>query len=100
MGFAKVGLTVCFDLRFPKLFQVLRDGSESHPPADIILVPSAFTVPTGKAHWEVLLRARAIETQCMIIAAAQSGRHNQQRSSYGHSMIINSWGDIGKSPMI
>lgn len=91
MGFAKVGLTVCFDLRFPKLFQSLRYDYD----ADIILVPSAFTVPTGRAHWEVLLRARAIETQCMIVAAAQSGQHNSKRTSYGHSMIINAWGEIG-----
>lgn len=96
MGFAIVGLTVCFDLRFPALFQALRYGSETRPCADIILVPAAFTVPTGQAHWEVLLRARAIETQCMIIAAAQAGQHNLKRSSFGHSMIIDSWGNIGE----
>jgi deaminated glutathione amidase len=96
MGFAIVGLTVCFDLRFPSLFQALRYGSMTRPGADIILVPSAFTVPTGQAHWEILLRARAIETQCLIIAAAQAGQHNQKRSSYGHSMIIDAWGTVGK----
>ena len=97
MGFANVGLTTCFDLRFPNLFQSLRYGSQTRPCADIILVPSAFTVPTGQAHWEVLLRARAIETQCMIVAAAQSGQHNSKRSSYGHSMIVNAWGEVGKN---
>jgi deaminated glutathione amidase len=71
MGFARVGLTICFDLRFPNMFQSLR----YHPllEADIILVPSAFTVKTGEAHWKTLLRARAIESQSMVIAAAQSG---------------------------
>lgn len=62
--------------------------------SDIITYPSAFTVPTGKAHWEVLLRARAIETQSYVIAAAQVGRHNEKRVSYGHSMIVNPWGEI------
>lgn len=63
--------------------------------ADIILVPSAFTVPTGTAHWLTLLRARAIENQVYVVAAAQYGRHNERRESYGHSVIINPWGDIG-----
>lgn len=71
MGFARVGLTICFDLRFPNMFQMLRHHHLLE--ADIILVPSAFTVKTGEAHWRTLLRARAIENQVMIIAAAQSG---------------------------
>ena len=86
-----VGLSICYDLRFPALYEALR-----RPPngADIILVPAAFTVPTGEAHWEVLLRARAIESQCYIIAAAQSGHHNARRSSFGHSMAIDPYGHI------
>lgn len=60
----------------------------------ILLVPSAFTVPTGKAHWEVLLRARAIEAQCYVVAAAQAGRHNEKRESYGHSLIVDPWGKV------
>lgn len=66
--------------------------------ADIVLVPSAFTVPTGKAHWLTLLRARAIENQVYVVAAAQCGRHNERRESYGHSVIIDPWGDIGETP--
>ena len=100
----RLGLTVCYDLRFPHIYQMLR--FDQH--ADVLLVcpslvsvlsvdalsqvPSAFTVPTGKAHWEVLLRARAIETQCYVIAAAQTNRHNDRRESYGHTMAINPWG--------
>ncbi|KAL2192799.1 carbon-nitrogen hydrolase [Corynascus similis CBS 632.67] len=87
--FGKVGPTICFDLRFPEISIALKRLG-----ADIITYPSAFTVPTGKAHWEVLLRARAIETQCYVIAAAQVGRHNEKRLSYGHSMIINPWGVV------
>ena len=60
----------------------------------ILLVPSAFTVPTGQAHWEVLLRARAIESQCYVIAAAQAGRHNEKRESYGHSLVVDPWGKV------
>eukprot|EP00039_Didymoeca_costata_P005769 m.84440 g.84440 ORF g.84440 m.84440 type:complete len:283 (+) comp12966_c0_seq3:176-1024(+) len=86
---AKVGLTTCYDLRFPALFSNLQDAG-----SDIILVPSAFMVSTGQAHWEVLLRARAIETQSYIMAAAQAGKHNEKRTSYGHSMIIDPWGEI------
>jgi predicted amidohydrolase len=76
-------------LRFPELSLALR-----HQGCDILTFPSAFTVPTGKAHWEVLLRARAIETQSYVIAAAQVGRHNEKRVSYGHSMIIDPWGAV------
>ena len=84
-----LGLSTCYDLRFPELYRELRRmGSE------ILLVPSAFTIPTGKAHWHTLLKARAIETQCYVIAAAQSGKHNEKRSSYGHSLVIDPWGKI------
>ncbi|KAK3942805.1 carbon-nitrogen hydrolase [Diplogelasinospora grovesii] len=85
----KVASTICFDLRFPEITLALkRQGAE------IITFPSAFTVPTGKDHWEILLRARAIETQCYVIAAAQVGKHNEMRTSYGHSMIVDPWGRI------
>lgn len=86
----RLGLTVCYDLRFPELYQLLRFQHQ----AQILLVPSAFTKVTGQAHWEILLRARAIETQCYVIAAAQAGRHNEKRESYGDSLIIDPWGTI------
>ncbi|PWY80627.1 nitrilase [Aspergillus heteromorphus CBS 117.55] len=85
----RVGLSICFDLRFPEISLALRRQN-----AQIVTYPSAFTVPTGKAHWETLLRARAIETQSYVIAAAQSGPHNEKRRSYGHSLIVNPWGEI------
>ncbi|KAF9895418.1 Carbon-nitrogen hydrolase [Aspergillus nanangensis] len=85
----RVGLSICFDLRFPEISLSLRRQN-----AQIITYPSAFTVPTGKAHWETLLRARAIETQSYVIAAAQAGPHNGKRVSYGHSMIVNPWGEV------
>jgi len=85
----RVGLTTCYDLRFPEAYIALAQRG-----ADIILVPSAFTIPTGKAHWHLLLRARAVETQCYIGAPAQVGIHNQNRASYGHALIIGPWGDI------
>jgi predicted amidohydrolase len=85
-----IGLSVCYDLRFPEMYQKLRFDHG----ADVILIPAAFTVPTGQAHWECLLRARAIETQCYVIAAAQCGKHNEKRSSYGHSLIIDPWGEV------
>ncbi|EIT72710.1 carbon-nitrogen hydrolase [Aspergillus flavus] len=84
-----VGLAICFDLRFPEISLALKRQN-----AQLITYPSAFTVPTGKAHWETLLRARAIETQSYVIAAAQAGPHNEKRRSYGHSMIVNPWGEI------
>ena len=84
-----VGLMICFDLRFPALSTRVRDLG-----AQVLTYPSAFTVPTGKAHWEILLRARAIETQSFVIAAAQIGAHNEKRTSYGHSIIIDPWGKI------
>ncbi|TRY63831.1 hypothetical protein TCAL_02038 [Tigriopus californicus] len=85
----KIGLGICYDLRFPEIsLGLARKG------ADILTFPATFTVPTGMAHWETLLRARAIETQCYVIAAAQIGQHNPKRASYGHSMIIDPWGTV------
>lgn len=84
-----IGLTVCFDIRFPSLFQELRLQG-----ADIITVPSAFTCVTGKAHWQALLQARAIENQVYIVAPAQEGIHKNGRETWGHSMIISPWGEI------
>ncbi|KTD51716.1 nitrilase [Legionella quinlivanii] len=85
----KIGLTVCYDLRFPELYQqLLMRGAE------LFSVPSAFTAITGMAHWEVLLRARAIENLCYVLAANQGGTHQNGRQTYGHSMIIEPWGKI------
>lgn len=86
---AKLGMSICYDLRFPHLARNLAKAG-----ADIISIPAAFTVPTGQAHWEVLLRARAIETGCFVLAPAQSGDHEGARKTYGHSLIIGPWGDI------
>ena len=85
----KLGLTICYDLRFPALFAHLAEAN-----ADVIAVPAAFTVPTGKAHWEVLLRARAIEAGLFIVAAAQSGHHEDGRNTYGHSLVVDPWGEV------
>jgi predicted amidohydrolase len=85
----KLGLTICYDLRFPALFQQLTDAG-----AEVVAVPAAFTVPTGKAHWEVLLRARAIEAGVFVIAAAQCGLHEDGRETYGHSLLVDPWGTI------
>ncbi|XP_063989047.1 deaminated glutathione amidase isoform X2 [Diachasmimorpha longicaudata] len=87
--FGKIGLSICYDMRFPELSLTLRKSG-----ADILTFPSAFTYQTGAAHWEVLLRARAIETQCYIIAAAQTGSHNKKRTSWGHAMIVDPWGAV------
>lgn len=87
--FGKVGLSICYDVRFPALYTMLREAD-----AEIIVVPAAFTKVTGLAHWEVLLRSRAIDTQCWIIAAAQCGSHSSGRETYGHSMIIDGWGEV------
>ncbi|CAI2169885.1 10627_t:CDS:2 [Funneliformis geosporum] len=84
-----LGLMICYDLRFPELSLELRKRS-----ADILTFPSAFTIKTGQAHWEVLLRARAIENQSYVIASAQIGQHNEKRASYGHAMIVDPWGTI------
>ncbi len=85
----RLGMTICYDVRFPKLHRALAEAG-----AQVISVPAAFTVPTGEAHWEVLLRARAIETGSYVIAAAQAGSHENGRSTWGHSMIIDPWGRI------
>ena len=85
----KLGLTICYDIRFPALFARLAEAN-----ADLIAVPAAFTVPTGKAHWEVLLRARAIEAGLFIVAAAQSGHHDDGRNTYGHSLVVDPWGEV------
>ena len=88
-GALRVGLSVCYDLRFPELYRALMS-----PPCDLMCVPSAFTYPTGQAHWEVLLRARAIENQCVVLAPAQGGRHDTGRRTWGHSMIVDPWGEV------
>jgi len=85
----RLGLAICYDLRFPDLFRALSDAG-----AAMLALPAAFTVPTGKAHWHVLLRARAIESSCWVIAAAQSGAHEDGRATYGHSLVIDPWGEI------
>ncbi|OGT71655.1 MAG: hypothetical protein A3H44_11220, partial [Gammaproteobacteria bacterium RIFCSPLOWO2_02_FULL_57_10] len=85
----KLGLSICYDLRFPELYRRLLDDG-----AEIITVPSAFTKVTGEAHWEILLRARAIENQCYVLAANQGGVHNASRETWGHSMIIDPWGNV------
>jgi predicted amidohydrolase len=85
----KLGLSICYDLRFPQLFQSLTDAG-----AEVVSIPAAFTVPTGKAHWEILLRARAIEAGVFVVAAAQSGRHEDGRETYGHSLLVGPWGEI------
>ncbi|WP_229956941.1 carbon-nitrogen hydrolase family protein [Parasphingorhabdus litoris] len=86
---ATLGLSICYDLRFPSLFASLTNAG-----ADILSIPAAFTVPTGKAHWEILLRARAIEAGVFVVAAAQSGKHEDGRETYGHSMVVGPWGDV------
>ena len=85
----KLGLTICYDLRFPGLFARLAESD-----ADVIAVPAAFTVPTGKAHWHVLLRARAIEAGLFVVAAAQVGHHEDGRTTFGHSLVIDPWGEV------
>ena len=92
-AFGKIGMTICYDIRFPHLYRGLAKSG-----ALILLIPAAFAQPTGRAHWEVLLRARAIETGCFVIAAAQTGEHQttlgRPRKTYGHSMIVSPWGEI------
>lgn len=85
----RLGFTICYDVRFPALHRALAEAG-----AEVLAVPAAFTKPTGEAHWHVLLRARAIETGCYVIAAAQAGSHENGRQTYGHSMIIDPWGRI------
>ena len=86
---AKVGMSICYDVRFPHLYRDLAKAG-----ASILAVPAAFTVPTGRAHWEILLRARAIETGSFVMASAQTGEHEGGRRTWGHSMIINPWGEV------
>jgi len=85
--FGRVGLSVCYDLRFPELFRAMGECA-------LIIVPAAFTHTTGLAHWEVLLRARAIENQCYVLASAQGGLHTNGRRTFGHSMLIDPWGEV------
>ena len=86
-GPLRIALSVCYDLRFPELFRSL-------PPADLLSVPAAFTYTTGEKHWELLLRARAVENQAYVIAAAQGGRHENGRRTWGHTMIVDPWGEV------
>jgi nitrilase len=88
-GSLRVGLSVCYDLRFPELYRALMS-----PPCDVITVPAAFTYTTGRAHWELLLRARAVENQCYVLASAQGGTHENGRRTWGHSMIVDPWGEV------
>ena len=85
----RLGLSVCYDIRFPELYRELFSRE-----SDIVTVPAAFTSVTGEAHWKPLLRARAIENQCYIVAAGQGGKHNEKRETWGHSMIIDPWGTV------
>jgi nitrilase len=85
--FGRVGMSVCYDLRFPELYRAMGECA-------LILVPAAFTYTTGSAHWEVLLRARAIENQCYVLAAAQGGLHRNGRRTWGHSMLVDPWGVV------
>ncbi|MCC2666967.1 MAG: 2-oxoglutaramate amidase [Gammaproteobacteria bacterium] len=87
--FGKLGLTVCYDIRFPELFRALLDRG-----AEIITISAAFTVPTGTAHWELLARARAVENLCYVIGACQVGKHDNDRETYGHSLVVEPWGNI------
>lgn len=94
---ARIGLSICYDLRFPDLYRALSDAG-----ANVLLVPAAFTVPTGEAHWHLLLRARAVEASAFVIAPAQAGQHADGRTTYGHSLVIDPWGkvllDMGDDP--
>lgn len=85
----RLGLSICYDIRFPEQYSALVDRG-----AEVLAIPAAFTVPTGEAHWHVLLRARAIETGCHVIAAAQSGKHADGRATYGHSLAVDPWGSV------
>lgn len=85
----RLGLTICYDLRFPALFAALGDRR-----CDVIAVPAAFTIPTGEAHWHILLRARAIEASAYVVAAAQVGEHEDGRRTYGHSLVVDPWGEV------
>jgi predicted amidohydrolase len=89
LPFCKLGMTICYDMRFPHLYRELAKAG-----ADLLTMPSAFTAETGKAHWHILLRARAIENGCFVIAAAQTGSHDGGRETYGHSLIVDPWGRV------
>jgi predicted amidohydrolase len=89
LPWGRIGLTICYDLRFPALYRALAEAG-----ASFLTVPSAFTVRTGEAHWHTLLRARAIENGCFVFAAAQAGTHESKRQSYGHSLIVDPWGEV------
>jgi nitrilase len=88
-GPLRVGLSICYDLRFPELYRALMQ-----PACDLLVVPAAFTHTTGQAHWEILLRARAVENQCYVLAAAQGGTHENGRRTWGRSMIVDPWGEV------
>ncbi len=85
----KLGLSICYDLRFPALYSALSEAG-----ATVLAIPAAFTVPTGQAHWNILMRARAIENACFVVAAAQTGHHADGRETYGHSLVVGPWGDV------
>ena len=89
LPWGRLGVTICYDLRFPALYRALAESG-----ASFLSIPSAFTRPTGEAHWHVLMRARAIENGCFVFAAAQGGRHESGRESFGHSLIVDPWGQI------
>ncbi|MDX2204636.1 MAG: carbon-nitrogen hydrolase family protein [Hyphomicrobiaceae bacterium] len=89
LPWGNLGMTICYDLRFPYLYRALAKAG-----ADFLAIPASFTVPTGKAHWHVLMRARAIENGCFVLAAAQSGRHEVGRDTYGHSLVVSPWGEV------
>ena len=91
-GALRVGLSVCYDLRFPELYRQLTFAGARR--CDLLAVPAAFTYTTGRAHWELLLRARAVENQCYVIAPAQGGVHETGRRTWGHSMVVDPWGDV------
>jgi len=89
LPWGRLGMTICYDMRFPHLYRALAQAG-----ADFLSVPSAFTVPTGRAHWHVLLRSRAIETGCYVFAPAQTGEHAEGRRTYGHSLVVGPWGEV------
>jgi predicted amidohydrolase len=85
----RIGLSICYDLRFPNLYNLLRNAG-----AEVLIVPAAFTAVTGQAHWEILLRARAIENQAWVVGVGQCGYHSSERQTWGHSMVVDPWGNI------
>jgi len=91
----RVGIAICYDLRFPELFRAMAQLPKQLPnPVDLLVLPAAFTETTGRAHWELLLRARAVENQCYVLAAAQGGEHPNGRMTHGNSMVIDPWGEV------